>query len=167
MISTRSGPRSEDFNQGWRMWTQHTDLQFNVSPLRLKLCQVIFCICPFRTLLCYLSTNQQELSSEWEKLNWAETAWINPGLPLPRMLPAVGKLPKTAVERLSESSCNQHRQQVQYGRVLCFTATLFSISNSVPLLSKAISDKHFYKGCPSKIIFCFYCPLINTRHSKC
>jgi len=33
------------------------------------------------------------------------------------------------------------------------------------LLAKNDSDKPFYKGCPSKIIFWFYCPLINTRRS--
>lgn len=48
--------------------------------------------------------------------------------------PAVRKLLETMVKRLLELRCNQHRQQVEHSRVLHFTATLFSISNSVPLL---------------------------------
>jgi len=79
------------------------------------------------------------------ELQGAETAWLNQGLSSGPHAPAVGKLPRATAARLLEPSWHQHRQPVKHGRALRCTAPLLSIANSVPLLSKAISDKHFYK----------------------
>lgn len=77
-----------------------------------------------------------------------------------------GKLPKTMAETHQELSSKRHKQQVNQGRDLNFIPASFPITSSAASLSKTFSDKHFSKGCPSKIIFWFYCSLINTRHAK-
>lgn len=107
MISTRSGPCPEDFNHGWRMWTQHTD---HSSPLQLEVWQAIFSICPFQTWLCYLPSHQQELSSL--RKTQLSRSLPDAGLALLHN-PVPRKRPRIMVKKLWKLACNQHKHKQQ------------------------------------------------------